>query len=195
MQTEAAIDNDFVMHLAEIDNWSKEEHLNYVRLMFEELGVSPIMHELVYANELYGGPDTWVKTKALLFFENDNIKQKMLDSIADSQAKRNYYKMIFEEIYRDFRGELSPEIQDVFKDWKSNSSLGETHTVVMCFMLECGIFLSDDNDAKRMALIINRKRSFDLKVYNRREACERIMEIGSAQLNKETRRRLSHVPK
>lgn len=45
MQKEAAIDNDFVMHLAEIDNWSKEDHLNNVMTMFDELDVIPIIQK------------------------------------------------------------------------------------------------------------------------------------------------------
>lgn len=195
MQKEAAIDNDFVMHLAEIDNWSKEDHLNNVMTMFDELDVIPIMHELVYNKELCGGPDTTCKNNALSFFVNDIINVKYLSEIIDNQSKRQYYEIVFKEIYYDFKGNLPSNIKDIFKDWKNKASLGETHTVVMCFIMGCSIFLSDDDDSKKLSQVLKNKKSFKLDVYDRKKACDRIKELGAGVLNKKDRRILSHVPK
>ncbi len=47
MRTEAAIDNDFVMHLAEIDNWDRTELEDRIKVIMSELSVIAVMHELV----------------------------------------------------------------------------------------------------------------------------------------------------
>lgn len=195
MQKEAAVDNDFVTHLSEIDNWEQKKLMETVKLLFDELNISPVMHELVYTNELNVLSDSSNIKKALLFFENGIIKQKKIYDFLDTESKRKYYEMVFKEVYRDFKGNLPDSIKDIFKDWKKRASLGETHTVVMCFMINCDIFLSDDSGSETLAKILRSKKAFDVKVYNREKACERLKEIGSTAINKTDRRVLKHKAK
>ena len=91
MQTEAAIDNDFIMHLAEIDNWSQDELEEKISIFFSELGVIPIMHELVYKHELKGGAETRNKEIALGFFKHNIVALKIINDFLDSEQKKKYY--------------------------------------------------------------------------------------------------------
>lgn len=190
---EAAIDNDFVMHLAEID-WTLKELDEKVRLYFFGMEVCPIMHELVYTHEMEGGADFKDKTRALSFFQENIIQIKEMNSFLETDAKKQYYEIVFKEIYRDFKGILPEGIKDILKDWKSRASLGETHTVTMCFVLGCDVFLSDDDDSKELAKILKSKQAFSIRVYTRGEAMEALKKDFS-KLNKHDRRALKHVPK
>ena len=91
---------------------------------------------------------------------------------------------MFEEIYRDFKGEL-PEGYDILDGWISNCSLGETHSVTMCFITGCSIFLSDDKGAVTLKDILMRKRAFNLDVYNRDAAIQRLKELKGGLNKKE----------
>ncbi len=190
---EAAIDNDFVMHLAEI-NWTMKELNEKVGVFFSSMDICPIMHELVYTNEMQGGADFKDKTKAMSFFQNNIINEKKMNSFLETNAKKKYYEMVFKEIYRDLKGNLPAGIKNIFVDWVAHSSLGETHTVAMCCVLECDIFLSDDGDSKQLATILENKKAFSINVYNRSDAMKELVKDYS-KLNKHDRRTLKHVPK
>lgn len=190
IKSEVAIDNDFVMHLSEID-WEQEYLEKTIKTFFEELKITPVMHELVYDFELVSGAETEYKTISLVFFNHGLMKKKLFAEYLTTPIKEKYYEMILKEIYRDFKGEFPPSIKDVFKDWKSHASLGETHSVTMCFMTQMDIFLSDDNDSKKLKNILETKKQFTLNVYNREAACTRLKEMGTT-LNKDLRKVIKH---
>ena len=183
------------MHLAEIDNWTQEKLASTTKLMFDELKVKPVMHELVYEKELKTGASVSSTMDPFLFFDRGIITQKEIKDIADSASKKKYYETVFKEIYRDFKGDLPDCIRNIFTDWVAHASLGETHTVVMCFVVGCDIFLSDDGDAKALAKIIHKKKAFDIEVHNREGVLEKIKAMGSTAINKSDRRVLKHKPK
>jgi len=190
---EVAIDNDFVMHLAEID-WLQEELNDKVRILFLDIKVIPIMHELVYINELENGADCNNKTRALSFFSHGIMRKKEMSSFLDTNAKKKFYEIVLKEIYRDFKGDFPKGINDVFKDWRAQTSLGETHTVAMCFIIGCDLFLSDDDDSKKLARILENKRAFKVNVYKREEVIDNF-KAELKDLNKHDRRTIKHVPK
>lgn len=195
MYSEAAIDNDFVMHLAEIDNWKQSELENVINTVFSETQVFPIMHELVYKHELDGGAESKYKSVALDFFAHGVMNIKRIDEFLDTEDKKIYYGYVFKEIYNDLKGCVPIDITDVLQEWKSSSSFGETHTAAMCVIIGCGIFLSDDNDSKELQGILKDKLAFDMKVYNRDEICGQIASSGKGIINKKTRNIIKHKPK
>lgn len=187
---EAAIDNDFVLHLAEI-NWQPEELYNKVKIYFSGMDLNPMMHELVYSHELDCGTDNDKVSRALEFFRLDVIKIKKIKSFLETDVKKKYYEVVFKEIYRDFRGDIPEGLNNIFIDWKSHASLGETHTIAMCFVIGCDVFLSDDGDSKKLARILESKKAFTINVYTRSEAMEKLKKDFS-KLGKHDRRALKH---
>lgn len=190
MRAEAAIDNDFAMQLADID-WEQDFLEKTMKIFFSELDVMPIMHELVYIHELEGGADTGCKNVAIDFFQKEIISLRELSSFLDTNQKKIYYEIVLKELYYDFMGEFPSEIKNVFNDWKAHASLGETHTAAMCFFIGCSIFLSDDKDSKQLGEVLKKKKAFDLNVYNRDEACKKLVEKGTT-LNKNLRKVIKH---
>lgn len=194
MRTEAAIDNDFVMHLAEIDNWDQTELEDKIKVIMSELDVIAVMHELVYKYELEGGADSRYKEVALNFFRHGVLNINNIEDFLETEEKKQYYEIVLKELYYDFVGDFPCEISDVLKDWKAKASLGEVHTVTMCFIIGCDIFLSDDDDSKTLERIIRRKRAFEMKVFNREDVCNRLKERGTS-LKKDVRKVIKHKPK
>jgi hypothetical protein len=52
------------------------------------------------------------------------------------------------------------------------SSLGEVHSVALCVIRGCSIFLSDDGDSKQLKRIVEKYYLGNLNVYNRKELIE-----------------------
>ena len=188
----AAVDTDFILHLVETEGISDINAA--VSLLFEELNIIPLMHELVYDNELncHGSTLGVSQVKALELFSLGLIHVKPLNDIIRAPGAEAYYKILFEEIYYKFSGSTLPSI-DLFSEWVTTSSLGEVHSVVMCFFIGCGIFLSDDRKARSLkTYLINGTAGFEISIYSRQMACERAKEIGTGKLSRNLRRALSH---
>ena len=180
-----------VMHIAETK--LKDNNLfNVVRTMFSEMNVVPIMHELVYRNELYGGADSNNRTIALKFFSNRIITQKMISDFLDSPSKRKYYVMVVKKLYYDFKGPLPQGVNDILNDWASNASLGETHTMAMCAMINCGVFLSDDKGSDKLAKVLKNRFAFDVQVLNREKAIRKLAQMETS-IKKHDRNALKHI--
>lgn len=193
MKKVAAVDNDFVMHIAETE-FKDRNLVDVVSTMFSDMNVEPIMHELVYKHELEGGADSRGKPIALNFFSEGIISQKLVADFLDSDSKKNYYKTVLKKLYYDFKGPLPSSISDILSDWVSSASLGETHTMAMCAMIKCGIFLSDDKGSRELAHILKRQYAFNVKTYNREEAIKYMTELGTS-IKKHDRNALKHVAK
>ena len=193
MVKEVAIDNDFVNHLVEIDyeqDALEKLLLNY----FGELSYLPIMHELVFQHEVINGADTNNKIRVIACFEKGIFDRKRLDTFLYTSDRRDYYISVFEELYRDFKGLLPMPKDSILNSWHSNCSFGEVHTISMCCLLECDVFLSDDSDSKRLATILEDKFAFSINVYNRSDTVEEIKRIGTS-LNKFERKLIKHKAK
>ena len=73
------------------------------------------------------------------------------------------------ELYNTLMGRRFPEDKDVFTFWIRQNSLGEIHSVSMCLVSECAIFLSDDGDSKALKNIVNQRAMGAIEVFNRNE--------------------------
>lgn len=186
----AVVDNDFIIHLSETE-FKEKSVSDVVSCLFDEMQVDPIMHSLVYQHELNcdGVPDS-AKNTALKLFEQKIIEIYHLTEIEKDEDKKSYYQAVFEEAYFGIHGKKV--LFDIFKDWKAGTSLGETHSLALCAVIECGIFLSDDSDSVKISEYLRNKLAFETKIYNRKKACERAREIGQGKLDKCTRRAIAH---
>ncbi len=191
-KTLAVVDNDFLNHLVETKNLSIDIKEAIV-LLFNELNVNPVMHELVYKNELFCG-GAYINTsqqKALELITEGIVSVVSLSSIISAPGAAVYYTILFEEIYNKFSEVPLPRI-NVLTDWRAKLSLGEVHSVVMCFFMKCGIFLSDDGDAQSLRQYLTESTGFTIDIYNREMACDRAKEIGSGNFPRKIRQALSH---
>lgn len=184
----AAIDNDFTGHLVEAH--LDDDRLVYLlNTIFSELGLSAVMHPLIYEYEL-------LKDKpriAMLFNLGIVNKAEFVDIHQNDPVKKSYYAFLVQNLYRDLNGEsLSLSGEDIFTEWKSRSSLGEIHSVAMCLICDCGIFLSDDGDSKILQNLIQDKALGNICVYNRKELIDVHLENGETKLPRKDRLSLAH---
>ena len=167
MHEQVAIDNDFLMHLLEINR--HEDVYGLICRFFAALGVDAWMHPLVYEKET----DGHINRVGERLFQNNIIKRQQFDAIwsADKSGRR-YYEMMVQQIYLDFKGTPYP-YANICSEWGARKSLGEVHTAVMCAFLGWNCFLSDDNDAARnLGKIMQERMTHLIKVYNRESRCK-----------------------
>ena len=184
----AVIDNDFTGHLAEahLTDEILAERLNTI---FSELGLSIVMHPLVYEHELLKD----APRIAMLFDRNILNKAEFVDIHQNDPGKKAYYTFLMTNLYRDLRGEALPlSGEKIFTGWKKGASLGEVHSVVMCLICGCGIFLSDDGDSKVLQNLIKDKALGNVNVYNRRELVDVHLEQGKTKIPRKERQSLAH---
>ncbi len=188
----AAVDNDFICHLAEIEWKNKDTNLSdIVEMLFQDMNVKPIMHEFVYKYELDDdGNIDRIRRQAKEFFDREIVSIKRNDDYLITKEQKIYYEYVFKEIYREFIGEVP--IRDIWNGWIKKASLGETHTVVMCSFVGCGIFLSDDKGSILLKQIIKDKFNFEICIYDRDKAVEMAKQSGHSKMNKGIRRALTH---
>lgn len=139
----AVVDNDFVNHLAE-SHLVNERLVDVLKVIFSELGLTAVMHPLVYQKELLQD-----NVRIRLLFKNNVIEKAEFSYIfQDDSARKNYYIYLVKNLYRAFSGkELPVSGESVLSYWVRHASLGEIHSVSMCLVCGCGIFLSDDKDS------------------------------------------------
>ena len=157
------IDNDFLQKALEM-NQEEEKILYILSELFCCLELSPVIHPLVREHEVI---DT-------------NITEKVLNNIIDTPTwqdihqnntdKKNYYTFLVMELYTKMFGtNLEMGEKDVFTYWRRRCSLGEIHALATCMLCECGMFLSDDKDSKKLQNIIEYYFSKRINVYTREE--------------------------
>lgn len=188
MPQEAVIDNDFLQHLAET-NGSPEDVCRMIQAFFQELDVSPLLHEYVYGNEVNQGHSVIRK----LIDEREAIKIARLfgDVLKSAPAQRTYYELLVKQIYQSFTGKPYP--CKVFGEWIRGKSLGETHCVVMCLFMNLACFLSDDRDAKSLREIIKGQSAHEIEILSR-EDCRRQIKDNLHILQRDDLRKLCHKP-
>lgn len=184
----AAIDNDFINHLVET-KFDDEKLVAVLSIVFSELNLSAIMHPLVYEKEL-------LKDNArikLLFGSNVVSNVSFDDILQNDAARKDYYIYLVTELYRSLNGDELPAIgEDVFAYWAHKKSLGEIHSIAMCLICECGVFLSDDKDSKALKRYVERSSIGKVDVYNREEFINKHMQEGITKINRKARQALAH---
>lgn len=178
----AVVDTDFLNHLVEIRKPPDYVH-TLICDFFDALRVRPVIHPLLFKYEVPSGQVSISKLFSEKIFEVVPFVE-FLGNVND--PRRRYYAMQIAEIYKEFKGCSCP-VSDVFCHWEKKASLGEVHCVVMCFFLNCPLFLSDDKDAQRLSAILKRKTQYPIVIYNRQDAGETLKahgcSFGHTQLN------------
>lgn len=147
------------------------------------------MHPLVYDKEVLKNNEI-VKT----IFENEIIKvPELTDVYQNSEDKRAYYVVMVRELFKKMFGvDLEAGEEDIFTYWKYQCSLGEIHSLAMCFVCGCHLFLSDDKGAKRLAVIIENDYLGNINVYNR-DGVRLVLKDAETPLNRSEWQAFTHV--
>lgn len=187
--TTAAVDNDFICHLSEA-NLPENTLIEKLKIIFSELGFTAIIHPMVYDNEVMHSKER-IK---LLFSEKIIQKVEFSEIFEDDDSKKAYYIMLVKELFKSlYRGDvLDIADENILEFWRRRMSLGEIHSIAMCLTCGCNIFLSDDDDSKKLLRIIKNKFRNSIKVYDREELIEKHLLEGETTIPRDIRKSLSH---
>ena len=186
---QAAVDTDFINHV--LESRTTNDVSMYLAKVLTDLGLSAIMHPLVYENEL---DKNSIKINKL--FEDKIISKVEFNQILPNEAAREYYIFLVKELLFVLLGDHSISeytAHDIFDVWKRKSSYGEVHTISMCLIMECGIFLSDDADSMKLKCIIEERKLGEIQVYNRREIIKKHTEEAEIQIPRKERIKITHT--
>ena len=165
----AIVDNDFVNHVVE-SRLGEERIVQLLCLILNELGLQAVVHPLVYEKEMMLDNKLTIR----LFSEKILNKAEFSDVFSKGEAARAYYTFLVKEFYFSLTGKQFPVEDDrVLCYWVRRTSLGEIHSLAMCLVCECGIFLSDDGDSKKLMDFIKRKALGAVTVYSRGELIDK----------------------
>lgn len=159
--TAAVFDADFTNHICETECDPKTICICLNQLLQAHL-LKGVMHPLVYAKELVQKTD-----RHKMLFENNVITAVNFTNIfqGDNTREAYYCDILVPQMYRQMNGEYLPESWNVLDDWNSKQNLGEIHSIAMCMVCGCGIFLSDDADSQKL---VDRQMTDAVKVYDRK---------------------------
>lgn len=185
---QAAVDTDFINHL--LESRTTEDIGLYLVKVLTDLNLTAIMHPLVYQHELNKANEKINK----LFADRVILKVEFANILPDEEA-RDYYIYLVKELLFSILGDASiseytPD--DIFNKWKYKSNYGEVHTISMCLIISCGIFLSDDDDSKYLKRVIEEKNLGQIIVYNREELLRKHTEEAETPIPRKERNRMSH---
>lgn len=183
----AAVDNDFLNHIAET-KLPREDIVRILAEVFSGLRVSGIIHPLVFEKEVLSSDST-----ISYIFEQGIIGQPPFEDIFGcDKNKEKYYCYLIPELFKSLTGQAFPDPQNVCTYWVRQQSLGEIHSVGMCLICNCGVFLSDDNDSKALRNIVEAHSLGRINVYNRSDAIAQYEKCECAVLNRKEKRVFSH---
>ena len=185
----AIVDNDFINHLA--SSRIADDLLVCTLLdIFNSLSVAAAIHPLVYDKELFPQTD-----RIKLLFQKEVIRRLTFDDAFEQDSdKETYYCYLVAELYSYLNGYSLPVAgREVLNYWKRRESLGEVHSLSLCLVCDCGIFLSDDSDSKRLAEYIIRKSLGTVCVYNRKELIDKSINEAATQIPRKIRQSLGHT--
>lgn len=160
----ACVDTDFLIHISET-KCAPDDTVTYLAIAFEKIGRIGIAHPLVYQNEI---PKDHVVVSKI--FKEKVVQIVQWDDVFvgdKAEDRRLYYQYLVPQIFRKLTG-LDLPITDVFTEWKRHCSLGEVHSISLCLICGCDLFLSDDRDSKRIQRLI-REDFGDVSVLSRAE--------------------------
>lgn len=185
----AIVDNDFINHLA---GSRIADDLLVCSLLdiFNSLSLVAAIHPLVYDKELFPQTD-----RIKLLFQKEVIRRLTFDDAFEQDSnKETYYCYLVAELYSYLNGYSLPVAgREVLNYWKRRESLGEVHSLSLCLVCDCGIFLSDDSDSKRLAEYIIRKSLGTVCVYNRKELIDKSINEAATQIPRKIRQSLGHT--
>jgi hypothetical protein len=187
-QNSAAIDTDFLNHVVSMKCLQSDISAILIK-MFSTHSIECIMHPLVYKHEVQS-------SKPLFLFTSKIIQVPSLSDIFEDETQKQYYcEILVPELYKQLTGEVYPiDASNILNQWKSGKSFGEVHTVSMCLLCGCALFLSDDHGSKQLQQIIETTSMGSVKVYNRSEFLDFCSENDSSLLPRATRRAFTHKP-
>ena len=183
------IDNDSLCHLADT-NLPEDTIVRDVKRLFEGYNSVAIVHPLVYKNEVPPSNHTINR-----FFDEKIIQAPKIEDVYQSdELKKQYYILTLLDLYRSYFGvELEIPEDEIFLTWKKKCSLGELHSLVMCLVCDCQIFISDDKDSKAIKTLIESKLHTSIKVFDRKEAFNNLPQDEKQKIPSAERKRLSHI--
>lgn len=182
----ACVDTDFLIHVAET-KCAAIDLLKYLAIAFEKLCLCGVMHLLIYEKEL--PQDTPVIQQV---FEAQIIQVVDLDALfsgEDGEARKAYYSFLVPELFKKLKGEKLP-VEDIFNEWKRKCSFGEVHSIALCLVFGCRLFLSDDSDSKQLRKFIDSDLA-TFEVLTRKDFFNS-RELGN-EIPRPIRRQLSHA--
>ena len=183
----AAVDNDFIAKVAQTRKSSMKPAQILVEI-FRALNVQGVIHPLVYDKEVMQ-ENPIVQS----FFVEQVINRLGFEDIFQGdEDKKAYYMFLVPELYYALRGEQLPEGTNVLTYWKRKCSLGEIHTVSMCLVTSCSLFLSDDGDSKALMNIVHEKFAANIDVYNRNDVIACYQNSGATGLSRNEKRAFLH---
>jgi len=163
-QIKAAVDTDFLVHVAAIRKTNPSLLLKHYCI---DANQELFVHELLYHHEAKSFNE-------ISCFFSENIVQ--IHSFLSSM--RPHQKLMYEKYIKDlyFKYKAAPFPCDVFFEWRKSQSFGELHSITMCILYSFSIMLSDDGDAKTLASIAKQlfKDRNDIRILNRSEAVNAI---------------------
>lgn len=183
------MDNDFISHLVET-KITDGEFIAYLRKVLLGMELEAIMHPLVYEKEL---PKNSQRTMQL-FKEKIIHKVEFLDITGNDAAKESYYSFLVRSFYSELFRKPFPVADDQLQGfWKAKSSLGEIHTMAMCLLCGCNLFMSDDGDSQRLARFIQNKTLGQIMVYRRKDLFDEYENKGNPPIPRKIKRALTHT--
>ena len=184
----AIVDNDFTNHLVDC-HLPDQTLVDDLNIIFSGLGLVAAMHPLVYEKEL-------LKDKPrvkLLFDQKVFSKAEFLDIFQGDAGRKAYYIQMVRNLYHTLMGEEFPARgENVLTYWVRGQSLGEVHSFATCLLCGCGIFLSDDGDAKTLKRNLDRSLIDRVNVYSRQEFMDKFMAESETKLGRKDRKALTH---
>lgn len=187
------VDTDFLIHFTE----SKIEPCDLcedLKTIMKSLNKNAIMHCLVKKYELSHLNEQQKQIIDNMFNQNIILEVSLEDIHQNDSETKSYYIFLIEELYQVINGEKFPKSgQAVLTHWIHKKNLGEIHSIAVCLMYGCCIFLSDDGGSKDLAQYIITNYSHTINVYNRKN----LMDLESIRQNidRKTRRIIAHIIK
>lgn len=191
----AVVDTDFLLKLSE-SNLSYDKKTSIAKLIevveaiFSDLDLNVVVHPLVHQNELISPNECICE-----LFAKRLIERASFDDILQGDSEKTaYYTYLVMELYHLINGVSFPfEESAVLYKWCSGKSLGEVHSLSMCLVCKCGLFLSDDADSKKIEVIIRDNFGGCVKVYKRKELIVQHSNAKKTSLSRSIRQSLSHA--
>lgn len=188
-QRDAVFDADFLNHIC--DTELNIDRVNGIlSALLEKIDKRGIVHPLVHQEE-FQIPNECRQS----LFDRGTISIPNFDDIfQQDETRKNYYCLVLvPELYKQLNGKQLPENWDVLTNWMAGQNLGEIHSIAMCLICGCTLFLSDDHGSQRaiQALAENQMpNAINIEVYNRSQFLE---EVGvDAGISRKERRALAH---
>ena len=184
--TAAVFDTDFTNHIYDT-KLAIEKIGEILCQLLRAMKLRGIMHPLVYKHEF-----VQLNGRTAALFEQEIIAVPALEDLfQQDEVRRTYYcDFLVPQLYRQMNGKSLPPDWNILSSWNAGQNLGEIHSIAMCLICGCGIFLSDDSDAKKIRNLIAEQMPNSIQVYNRAEVMDQFGKL--AGISRSDRKALAH---